>query len=133
MPESTSAAAPLWASRLAEFPRPSRHGAHFVVASALERAGDAGERSRQALPDGPSGEVAEERLARRAEQDGTPLGREGFQARVGIVAAGPVDAVVVPALETFSPAKVLQEVVVWALRRRDISVLSTAEDELPLL
>ena len=64
---------------------------------------------------------------------GHSLGREGFQALVGIVAAGQVDAVVVPSLETFSPDKVIQEVMVWDLRRRDISVLSTAEDELPLL
>ena len=64
---------------------------------------------------------------------GHSLGREGFQALVGIVAAGRVDAVVVPTLETFSPDKVIQEVMVWDLRRRDISVLSTAEDELPLL
>ena len=64
---------------------------------------------------------------------GHSLGREGFQALVGIVAAGQVDAVVVPALTTFSPDKVTQEVMMWDLRRRDISVLSAADDELPLL
>jgi hypothetical protein len=64
---------------------------------------------------------------------GHPLGREGYQALVGIVAAGQVDAVVVPNLETLSPDKVIQEVMVWDLRRRGVAVLSTGADELPLL
>jgi hypothetical protein len=56
-----------------------------------------------------------------------------LQALVGIVAAGQVDAVVTPTLETLSPDKITQEVMVWDLRRHGVSVLSTDDEELPLL
>ena len=64
-------------------------------------------------------------------QAGHALGREGFRALLGIVNAGEVDAVVVASLEAFSLDKVLQEVMLWDLRTRNVAVLSADDDDLP--
>ncbi|MGD2051618.1 MAG: recombinase family protein [Acidimicrobiia bacterium] len=60
---------------------------------------------------------------------GRALGREGFRAMVGIVAAGQADGVIVPDLSALSADKVTQEVVIWDLRRREVAVLSADDDE----
>ena len=60
---------------------------------------------------------------------GHPLDRDGFRAVLGIIGVGQVEALVVPDLTVLSPDKVLQEVMVWDVRRRGVTVLSTlAED-----
>lgn len=56
---------------------------------------------------------------------GRALGRDGYRALVGIVAAGEVDAVVLPDLTTLSADKIGQEVMLWDLRSRGVAVLST--------
>lgn len=64
---------------------------------------------------------------------GRELGREGFRALLGIVSAGQVDAVVLPELSVLSPDKVTQEIMLWDLRRRSVSVVTTEESEVPAL
>ncbi|MEA2001808.1 MAG: recombinase family protein [Actinomycetota bacterium] len=64
-------------------------------------------------------------LCQDVRTPGHPIGREGLQSIVGIISAGRVDAVVVPSLETLSPDKVSQEVIMWDLRGHAVSVLST--------
>lgn len=61
---------------------------------------------------------------------GHALGRDGYRALVGIVHAGQVDAVVVAALTAFSLDKIIQEIILWELRSRGVSVLSATEDDL---
>lgn len=68
-----------------------------------------------------------------ARTPGRELGRAGFQALLGAVASGQVDAVVLPDLTVLSPDKVTQEVMLWDLRSRGVSVLSTADDDLGVL
>ncbi len=63
-------------------------------------------------------------------QPGHELGRDGYRALVGIVRAGQADAVLVSSLATLSPDKVTQEVMIWELRSRGVSVLSTEEADL---
>jgi hypothetical protein len=63
-------------------------------------------------------------------QPGRPTGRDGYLSLLGVVAAGAVDAVLVPGLETVSADETVQEIAVWDLRRRGVQVLSTkTEDE----
>ena len=64
---------------------------------------------------------------------GRELGREGFRALLGIVSAGQVDAVVLPDLTVLSPDKVSQEVMLWDLRRRSVTVVTTNEEEVAAL
>lgn len=63
-------------------------------------------------------------------QPGHDLGRDGYRALAGIVRAGQADAVLVSSLATLSPDKVTQEVMIWELRSRGVSVLSTEETDL---
>ena len=64
---------------------------------------------------------------------GRELGRDGFRALLGIVSAGQVDAVVLPELAVLSPDKVSQEIMMWDLRRRDVSIVTTDESEVHAL
>ena len=58
-------------------------------------------------------------------QDVRSGGRDGYVSLLGVVAAGGVDAVVVPGLQTFSADAIVQEIVVWDLRGRGVAVVST--------
>lgn len=64
---------------------------------------------------------------------GRPLGRDGFRALIGILGTGEAEAVLLPSLEALSPDKVTQEIMLWDLRARGVSVLSAHEDDLNLL
>lgn len=66
-------------------------------------------------------------------QEGHGLGREGYQALLGIVAGQGVDGVVVASLQSLSPDLMTQEIIVWDLRRRGVSVLSTEDSDQQLL
>ncbi len=61
---------------------------------------------------------------------GHALGRDGYRALVGIVTAGQVDAVVVASLAAFSLDKIIQEIILWELRSRGVSVLSATPEDL---
>ena len=64
---------------------------------------------------------------------GREFGRDGYRAVIGVVAAGQVEAVVVAGLQTLSPDKIAQEVMIDDLRTRGVAVLTTEPDELELL
>ncbi len=66
-------------------------------------------------------------------QAGHALGREGYRALLGIIAAEQVDAIVVAELESLSPDVIVQEVILWDLRARNVPVLSTEPAELEML
>ena len=72
-------------------------------------------------------------LCQDVRSPGHPVGREGLQSIVGIVSAGQVDAVVVPNLETLSPDKVSQEIIMWDLRSHGVAVLSTETNDIDQL
>ena len=64
---------------------------------------------------------------------GRPLGRDGYRAMIGIIGTGEAQAVLLPFLDALSPDKVTQEIMLWDLRTRGISVLSASEADLPQL
>lgn len=63
-------------------------------------------------------------------QPGYPLDRAGYRALLGIVEAGEADVVLVPDLEVLSPDKIVQEIMIWNLRSRGVSVLVAEEAQL---
>lgn len=64
---------------------------------------------------------------------GHALGREGYRALVGILSAGQVDAVVVASLEALAADKIVQEIMIYDLRSRGVSVLSARETDFAAL
>ena len=72
-------------------------------------------------------------LCQDVRTPGHSVGREGLQSIVGIVSAGQVDAVVVPSLTTFSSDKITQEVIMSALRLKEVSLLSTDPADIDML
>lgn len=66
-------------------------------------------------------------------QEGHGLGRDGFQALLGIVTGSGADGVVVPNLSTLSPNLMTQEIMIWDLRRRGMAVMSIDEADHELL
>lgn len=59
--------------------------------------------------------------------------RHGYRSVLGVIAAGGVDAVLVPRLSTFSSDAIVQEIMLWDLRRRGVRVVSTDPVDLSLL
>ncbi len=66
-------------------------------------------------------------------QDGHGLAREGYQALLGIVAGKGADGVVVPGLSALSPDLMTQEIMIWDLRRRGVTVMSIDQADQQLL
>ncbi|MDP8959246.1 MAG: recombinase family protein [Actinomycetota bacterium] len=66
-------------------------------------------------------------------QPGHALERQGYRALLGIVEAGQADAVLLPGLAALSVDKIVQEVMLWDLRRRGVLVLVTEEEDLAAL
>jgi DNA invertase Pin-like site-specific DNA recombinase len=66
-------------------------------------------------------------------QEGHGLGREGYQALLGIIAGKGADGVVVPGLTALSPDLMTQEIIIWDLRRRGVTVMSIDESDQALL
>lgn len=66
-------------------------------------------------------------------QPGHATGRDGYLSLLGVIAAGAVDAVVLPGLDTLAADDTAQEVALWDLRRRGVQVLSTRPDDEALL
>lgn len=65
-----------------------------------------------------------------ARQPGHSLGREGYVAMLGILVSEQVDGVVIASLESLSPDKINQEILLWDLRSRKASVLSADPSDL---
>lgn len=68
-----------------------------------------------------------------ARQVGRPTGRDGYLSLLGVVAAGAVEAVLLPGLNALSEDESVQELALWDLRRRGVQVLSTREEDAVLL
>lgn len=64
---------------------------------------------------------------------GSPPSRDGYLSVLGVVAAGGVEAVLVPRLSTLSSDAIVQEIMLWDLRSRGIRVVSTDPVDLRLL
>ncbi len=61
---------------------------------------------------------------------GYALGREGYRALLGIIGAGQVDAVVLASLDALAADKIVQEVMLWDVRSRGVTVMSATEEDL---
>lgn len=72
-------------------------------------------------------------LCQDVRTPGHAIGREGLQSIIGIISAGQVDGVVVPALATFAEDKITQEVIMAALRANDVTLLSTDRSDVDQL
>jgi hypothetical protein len=72
-------------------------------------------------------------LCQDTRHTGHPTGRDGYLSLLGVVAAGAVEAVLLPGLDTLSADETVQEIAVWDLRRRGVNVLSTRPEDGPLL
>jgi DNA invertase Pin-like site-specific DNA recombinase len=64
---------------------------------------------------------------------GTKPSRDGYLSVLGVIAAGGVEAVLVPRLSTFSSDAIVQEIMLWDLRGRGIRVVSTDPVDLRIL
>lgn len=64
---------------------------------------------------------------------GAPTGRDGYRSLLGVIAAGGVDAVLLPGLATLSADQIVQEIMLWDLRGRGVRVLSTVERDQEIL
>ncbi len=60
---------------------------------------------------------------------GHELGRDGLRALLGIIETGEPDAVVVSNLAVFASDKIAQEILIWDLRKRGVTVVSTSEED----
>jgi DNA invertase Pin-like site-specific DNA recombinase len=72
-------------------------------------------------------------ICQDVRQEGHALGRDGYQALLGIVAGKGVDGVVVPGLSALSPDLMTQEIIIWDLRRRGVTLMSIDESDHKLL
>ncbi len=68
-----------------------------------------------------------------ARTPGHPLGRTGYRSLLGVLATGEAEAVIVAALEALSGDMIVQEILLWDLRARGVSVLSASADDQAVL
>ena len=66
-------------------------------------------------------------------QEGHALERDGYQALLGVVSSRRADGVVMSSLEALSTDLMIQEIMIWDLRRRGVTVLSIDEGDHQLL
>ena len=94
--------------------------------------------------DGRSGFAQQEEIRRHAAAHGLTLvavcqdlrgstDRDGYLSLLGVVAAGGVDAVLLPGLATLSSDQIVQEIMRWDLIARGIKVTSTSPADADLL
>ncbi len=95
--------------------------------------------------DGESAFAQHEELRRHASVEGHQLvavcsdardagpDREGYRSLLGVIAAGSVDGVLVPGLDTLSSDAIVQEIMLWDLRSRGVTVASTRADDAEIL
>lgn len=72
-------------------------------------------------------------LCQDLRHPGQPPSRDGYLSLLGVIAAGGVDAVVVPGIATFSSDAIVQEIMLWDLQARGVRVVSTDQTDLRLL
>ncbi|MBI5157425.1 MAG: recombinase family protein [Acidimicrobiia bacterium] len=94
--------------------------------------------------DGRSGFAQQEEIRRYAATHGLSVvavcqdlrgsaDRDGYLSLLGVVAAGGVDAVLLPGIATLSGDQIVQEIMIWDLLGRGIRVVSTAEQDAAFL
>ena len=64
---------------------------------------------------------------------GTSPRRDGYLSLLGCIAAGGVDAVLLPDVSTLSSDQIVQEILLWDLRNRGIPVISADPADLSIL
>lgn len=64
---------------------------------------------------------------------GTSGRRDGYLSLLGVVAAGGVDAVLLPGIATLSSDQIVQEIMLWDLLGRGVRVVSTRQPDAALL
>ncbi len=72
-------------------------------------------------------------LCQDLRSPGQPPSRDGYISLLGVIAAGGVEAVLVPGVATFSSDAIVQEIILWDLRERGVRVVSTEQADLQLL
>jgi DNA invertase Pin-like site-specific DNA recombinase len=72
-------------------------------------------------------------ICQDSRQEGHALGRDGYLALLGTLASGGVDAVVIAGIDALASDHIVQEILLWDLRSRGIRVLSTQEEDAPIL
>ena len=72
-------------------------------------------------------------LCQDLQSPGQAANRDGYLSLLGVIAAGGVDAVVVPDIITLSSDAVVQEIMLWDLHGRGIQVVSTDPADLATL
>ncbi len=72
-------------------------------------------------------------LCQDLQSPGQAANRDGYLSLLGVIAAGGVDAVVVPGIATLSSDAVVQEIMLWDLHGRGIQVVSTDPADLATL
>lgn len=72
-------------------------------------------------------------LCQDLRNPGQAPNRDGYLSLLGVIAAGGVDAVVVPGIATLSSDAVVQEIMLWDLHGRGIQVVSTDPADLATL
>lgn len=94
--------------------------------------------------DGRSGFAQQEEIRRYAASHGLAVmavcqdlrgstDRDGYLSLLGVVAAGGVDAVLLPGIVTLSADQIVQEIMIWDLLGRGIRVISTSAADAALL
>jgi DNA invertase Pin-like site-specific DNA recombinase len=72
-------------------------------------------------------------VCRDARAPGHALGRTGYRSLLGVIAAGGIDAVLLPGVATLSSDQIVQEIILWDLRSRRVRVLSTLTEDAAVL
>jgi DNA invertase Pin-like site-specific DNA recombinase len=72
-------------------------------------------------------------VCRDVREPGHALGRAGYRSLLGVIASGSVDTVLVPGLETLADDEIVQEIMLWDLRSRQVRVLSTRPQDEAIL
>jgi DNA invertase Pin-like site-specific DNA recombinase len=60
---------------------------------------------------------------------GRPTARDGYTSLLGVIAAGSVDAVLLPGVTALSTDPMVQQIAIWDLHRRGVRVLSTRPED----
>lgn len=72
-------------------------------------------------------------ICQDSHRPGEQKTRHGYVSLLGVIAAGGVDAVLVPGLATLSSDAIVQEIMLWDLRNRGVRVVSTESADVGLL
>ena len=63
----------------------------------------------------------------------SPTDRPGFKALLNVVRSGNADSVVVASLDSLSPDKVMQEIMITDIRSAGVTLIATSDDDLEIL